>query len=228
MGDFDVDVFRLASNWFIAVPLFVTFIVMVPIVMLNSLIALMSDTFERVQQNTTAASRLERAKIILELEHLLLPAVGDTEGSSCRQWRIYPVACVLLVQKFKVSSEQFLHVLEPKNRDSQDGSEWQGRMRVLFKKFERAESNHKQQVASIQSKLQQQVASVESKVQQHVGAVKEDVEAVKKHVATVDSKLNDIQATLQMILAASQTRPEPEPEPEPELEPELDEDEDSE
>merc|ERR1711871_707500 len=45
MGDFDVDVFRLASNWFIAVPLFATFIVMVPIVMLNSLIAIMSDTF---------------------------------------------------------------------------------------------------------------------------------------------------------------------------------------
>jgi uncharacterized protein YggU (UPF0235/DUF167 family) len=39
--------------------------IFVPTVMLNALIAIMSDTFERVQQHMIAAGRLERAKIIL-------------------------------------------------------------------------------------------------------------------------------------------------------------------
>jgi hypothetical protein len=39
--------------------------IFVPTVMLNALIAIMSDTFERVQQHMIGAGRLERAKIIL-------------------------------------------------------------------------------------------------------------------------------------------------------------------
>jgi hypothetical protein len=216
MGDFDVDVFRLAPNWFIGVPLFVIFIVMVPIVMLNSLIAIMSDTFERVQQNTTAASRQERAKIILELEALLYPAGGDESSV------IQRVICVLLSRKFGTTSPPFLHVLEPKNRDSEDGGEWQGRIRVLFTKFDKAERAQQQLDATVKTQavaVNEQVAAVQSKIEDKMDQMQADIE---KQAATAQSKMqtmedkmdqmqaetkdkmDQMQAVLQAILAASQ------------------------
>jgi hypothetical protein len=194
MGDFDVDVFRLAPNWFIGVPLFVIFIVMVPIVMLNSLIAIMSDTFERVQQNTTAASRQERAKIILELEALLYPQLtaGGDESSVIQR-----VICVLLSRKFGTTSPPFLHVLEPKNRDSEDGGEWQGRIRVLFTKFDKAERAQQQLDATVKTQavaVNEQVAAVQSKIEDKMDQMQ----------AETKDKMDQMQAVLQAILAASQ------------------------
>jgi hypothetical protein len=219
MGDFDVDVFRLAPNWYIGVPFFVTFIVMVPIVMLNSLIAIMSDTFERVQQNTTAASRQERAKIILELEALLYPQLtaGGDKSSIIQQ-----VLCVLLSRKFGTTSPPFLHVLEPKNRDSEDGGEWQGRIRVLFTKFDKAERAQQQldatvktqaaavneQVAAVQTKMDQmqadtekQAAATQSKMQSKMQTMEDKMDQMQ---AETKDKMDQMQAVLQAILAASQ------------------------
>jgi hypothetical protein len=223
MGDFDVDVFRLAPNWFIGVPLFVTFIVMVPIVMLNSLIAIMSDTFERVQQNTTAASRQERAKIILELEALLYPQLtaGGDKSSIIQQ-----VLCVLLSRKFGTTSPPFLHVLEPKNRDSEDGGEWQGRIRVLFTKFDKAERAQQQLDATVKTQaaavneqvaaVNEQVAAVQTKMDQMQADTEKQATTAQSKMQTMEDKIDQMQAEakdkmdqmqavlLQAILAASQ------------------------
>jgi hypothetical protein len=51
--------------------LLVLFLIVYVIILLNILIALMSDTFNRIQSNGLAQWRLERCKIILEQLHLL-------------------------------------------------------------------------------------------------------------------------------------------------------------
>ena len=48
-GSFDLEYFRKAPNPLLAITHFILFMVIVPTVMLNALIAIMSDTFERVQ-----------------------------------------------------------------------------------------------------------------------------------------------------------------------------------
>jgi hypothetical protein len=163
-------------------------------VMLNSLIAIMSDTFERVQQNTTAASRQERAKIILELEALLYPAGGDESSV------IQRVICVLLSRKFGTTSPPFLHVLEPKNRDSEDDGEWQGRIRVLFTKFDKAERAQQQLDATVKT----QVAAVQSKMDQMQVDTEKQAATAQSKMQTMEDKMDQMQAVLQAILAASQ------------------------
>ena len=68
MGDFDTEMFHLQENETILLVLFLTLVSMVTIVLLNLLIALMGSTYERATQQSSAASRYERACILLELE----------------------------------------------------------------------------------------------------------------------------------------------------------------
>ena len=54
--------------------MFVLFLFLVVIIMLNLLIAIMSDTYERVTENNDAEARKLRAQIIIDEEKLLAPA----------------------------------------------------------------------------------------------------------------------------------------------------------
>jgi hypothetical protein len=70
MGDPSFD-FSNTSSPTLGVSLLVLFLIIYVIILLNILIALMSDTFNRIQSNGLAQWRLERCKIILEQIHLL-------------------------------------------------------------------------------------------------------------------------------------------------------------
>jgi hypothetical protein len=70
MGDPSFD-FSESSSPALGVCLLVLFLIVYVIILLNILIALMSDTFNRIQSNGLAQWRLERCKIILEQLHLL-------------------------------------------------------------------------------------------------------------------------------------------------------------
>jgi hypothetical protein len=59
----------------LAVFLMMLFAVLVIILLMNILIALMSDTFNRIQSNGTAQWKMERCKIILEQNHLATDAL---------------------------------------------------------------------------------------------------------------------------------------------------------
>eukprot|EP01047_Picozoa_sp_COSAG01_P036347 COSAG01_NODE_2837_length_6993_cov_3.425733_3_plen_1408_part_00 len=149
LGAFDISTFRMAPESLLAIILFMLFMLIVPTVMLNALIAIMGDTFERVQQNMVAAGRLERAKIIAEVESTVLRPVAFADATWMEKfsWESgLPNTIsranrlrVLLTLRVRHNSPRILHVLLPRTSDqdaSASSSEWQGRMRVLFAKFE--------------------------------------------------------------------------------------------
>ena len=121
-GAFEIKYFRESDFWFIAVPLFILFMLLVPTVMLNALIAIMSDTFARVQQHQVAAGRLEFAKIILELE--------EQTSSAYDRWREEQM---YVPDDAHEGDSCFLHVLAPLRKSA---SNRQARSQRIFRELE--------------------------------------------------------------------------------------------
>ena len=90
-----------------------------------------SDTFERVQQNKDASGLHNRAKLILEIEAFMQ---YDESGTSMPNW-LMNLRVLFSMRIPYHKTPRFLHVLKPKSADGQS-DEWQGRMRVMFKKFD--------------------------------------------------------------------------------------------
>ena len=120
--------------------LLVFFLVVALIMMLNLLIAIISDTFERVIERKAAQFTKEQALLICEMErHLLFGRV---------------------VEFFFLSDEQVqsgrLHVLRPKDTEMEHSSEqqWQGRMRRLKDHMTEQVSELKKEVKNMESKME--------------------------------------------------------------------------
>lgn len=71
LGSYDADFHTQGTYWFLSVITFVLAITVVLVVALNALIAVLSDSYSRVQQNATANLRREKAAIIVEYLMLL-------------------------------------------------------------------------------------------------------------------------------------------------------------
>jgi len=68
-GDFDSDVFDIDSGIpYFSLPLFLIFMIIVPLILLNALIAFMGDSYGSAQENARAAFLLSRADLIVEYE----------------------------------------------------------------------------------------------------------------------------------------------------------------
>jgi hypothetical protein len=223
-GSFDLQYFRKASNPPLVIAHFVLFMVIVPTVMLNALIAIMGDTFARVKQHMIAAGRLERAKIILELERMLITPVEYTEQAPYAQT---PVALswrdrlrVALTCRVTHASPVYLHVLQPIAPQSGEVT-WESRICVKVD----------QTIAKV-DRLTEDSRGTDSKVDK----LQHDVCMLAEDSRGTDSKVNklhhdvcmlqqDITKILTLLEATSQpAEPQPEPEPEPELELEPDRD----
>ena len=136
---------------------------------------LQSDTFERVQQNKDASGLHNRAKLILEIEAFMR---YDASGGSTSNW--VKNLCVLFSMRIPYHTKpRFLHVLKPKSADGQS-DEWQGRMRVMFKKFDeislqqlpKIDANVKQLTNSqgvLQKETHAQMAEVQQQTKDQIG-----------------------------------------------------------
>jgi hypothetical protein len=164
-GSFSIIDFQQAPFAVLAVVLFIVFMMVVSIVMLNALIAIMSDTFERVQQHKTAAAVLERAKVIIELEQRLASAAPTSDPPSA--WKI--VSATLLSLGIGYRSHSYLHVLQPDFTGDDD--EWEGRMRMLMRKFDAMKAN--------QEELREQQKQAEERMEKKMG---EKLDALLKAV----------------------------------------------
>ena len=80
MGDFDFDVLSEATSPALATGLFIAYVVIGAIILLNLLIALMADTYDKVNQDLDSQWRLEQAHIILDIESQLGPHRGQADG----------------------------------------------------------------------------------------------------------------------------------------------------
>lgn len=68
LGSIEVDTFTSGPDAGFGIVLLVSFLLLLPIVLLNALIALMGNTFSKVHANKITANLLERSMIILEME----------------------------------------------------------------------------------------------------------------------------------------------------------------
>ena len=104
-----------------------------------------SDTHERVQQNKNASLVHNRAKLVLEIEAFIECKPSDDTQSPWLH-SLLNAARVLLTLPLPCNRmPTVLYVLQPKASGDDDGqnSEWQGRMRVMFRKFDRLDGNQK-------------------------------------------------------------------------------------
>ena len=87
---------------------FFIFTILIPLVFFNLLIAIVSDTFDRVWQNKGASDYKELASLILEVENLL-------------------------IFKRKVKERGFLHVVRYKSAEFLAEDSWDGKINALKK-----------------------------------------------------------------------------------------------
>lgn len=73
MGDFSMDMFHDQEHEGLLLGLFVTSVSTITVIMLNMLIALMSSTYERATEHSAAASKYQRAEILLDIEATMAP-----------------------------------------------------------------------------------------------------------------------------------------------------------
>ena len=74
LGDFDVEVFYESNRAYIALPLFILYMIIMMIVLLNLLIAIMGDSFDRVKSNEELFFMKARASVIDDVESMLSKA----------------------------------------------------------------------------------------------------------------------------------------------------------
>jgi hypothetical protein len=139
-----------------------------PIILLNALIAIMGDSYDRVQANSNAEWRREQAKVVLELEQLLYT-------KQRKDPRMFPT---------------WIHVLKPKpidegdDADASQQTQWLGRAGEL-KTFVRSEL--KESHSQLDTKLEMSQHQLEKKLE----TVKS---AVDNFGRSFDSKLDRILA----------------------------------
>ena len=172
LGEFTPDIFENSASASLGVFLLVCYMLITPIILLNALIAIMGDSYERVILNVSAEWRCEQAKILLEFEQLLYP-------EQRKDPRMFPT---------------WVHVLQPKaigegngEAESQQQTQWAGRAGEL-KNFVRSELKESQ--AQLDVKLEKAQSQLDKQL-------KESEQELSK---TVKSAIADLSKKLDMVL----------------------------
>ena len=181
-----------------------------------------SDTHERVQQTKNASLVHNRAKLVLEIEAFIQYKPSDDTQSPWLQ-SLLNAARVLLTLPLPCNRmPTVLYVLQPKASGDDDGqnSEWQGRMRVMFRKFDRLELSHK----SLDTKLDGNQKGLEAKLLETQQGLEQKIEKLDAQLVDIVGFQKEVMAGLNKLMVASANtntdektdEPEPQPEPEPE------------
>jgi hypothetical protein len=148
-----------------------------PVVLLNLMIARMSDSYEQIQDDAEKEMRRIKAKFILELEKSIA-AEGHAE--------LFPTWVHVLVKKgtnvAKVANEMWAGVLADVKQSVEVSRE------ELDSKIETVNSK----IEIVQTEMQTEMQTVNSTIE----AVDSKIEAVDSNIETVDSKLDQLIAML--------------------------------
>ena len=188
LGDFEQDSFRPSAGYTLAT-LFGGFTFLVNIVALNSLIALMGDSWAKTQETADARGLQQKAELLLELEH-------DLSAAEHVDKNLFP---------------SWVHCLQPLC-DSDDGADevWQGRVVALRKNLD---ANVKETVARIENvreQQQQRLDAVEANIVDRLKEMKfistlssggHAASASDVKQAEIEAKLAEIDAKLTRLLA---------------------------
>ncbi|GMH77398.1 hypothetical protein TrST_g9186 [Triparma strigata] len=169
LGEFDVTEFPGTSFWeFIStILLFIVFTAFINIIMLNLLIAIMSDIFDRVQESAQSEFLFARARIILEFEEMLKLNNKKREKKSSA---LFPT---------------WLQVLTPadhqKNAQSDlPSNEWSGRVQKVTNSIKELSNKMDENVENARETATK--ANEELKEQQE--AIRKEQEALRKQQET--------------------------------------------
>lgn len=134
LGEFEVTEFPDTSSgeYFSTALLFIVFTAFINIIMLNLLIAIMSDIFDRVQESAQSEFLFARARIILEFEDML-----KAKKSGSKNEDVFPT---------------WLQVLTPadeqkKNQSDSPNDEWSGRVQKVTSSIKELEAKIETNVA---------------------------------------------------------------------------------
>jgi Polycystin cation channel len=176
--------------------LWVVFMIIVAVVLLNVLIAIISDSFERLVASSLVNFRLEKCKIVLS-SHYNLSATGRKMLSDYLQ------------------KNPNLHVLKP-SATAEAGDEWAGRVGAIVTQVKAALAANNLLVTSSVDTMKTAVTAVKTDVSKMktdvasvntaVTAVKADVQSVRKEVAALQSSINKTHALLEQLLANTSNR----------------------
>lgn len=84
LGDFDMDSFENATDPALLLALFIVFLIVVSVVMLNALIALLGESFAKMQEKAVAENMMQRALLTLEVYQILPDFVRRKIDDECR------------------------------------------------------------------------------------------------------------------------------------------------
>lgn len=75
LGDFDIDFFYESKSEWILVFLFVMYMILMHIILINLLIAIMSNTYSQIQAKEELSFYIGRGKLIRDIELKLIPRI---------------------------------------------------------------------------------------------------------------------------------------------------------
>ena len=154
------------------------------VLMLNLLISILGDSYERFQISQVIIDFKERTNLIIE---------------------------ILSMRKLKTFQNlKYLHVCISAN-DNEENENWEGRIRYMDtkmdKNFKRLEDELVQDKSSIRDKMslfENKISLSEKKIEAKISSVEEKIEAkissVEAKISSVETKMNLMNETLEAIL----------------------------
>ena len=181
LGDFDLQEFAASLSPTLMRILFVVFMLLVNIVLLNLLIAIMGDVFDRVQDSAKAQYLYSLAKIILEYDTLIPQTVRTANP---------------------LKFPNYLQVLVPQKSDGagSTGDEWAGRIRALQRRMESMSKQIKDDVKTEVNEVKTEVNEVKTEVKEVKTEIKSEVGAVQQRIQALESGMVDLGSKLDTVL----------------------------
>ena len=174
LGNWDIDQFIGASDVTSNAALIAgsLYMFLVPIVTMNLLIAIMSDSYDRVRDNQRLEARLQKAMVLVDIDRTYGGLLKRFFGES-----IYPV---------------YLHVLAPTDENVSFGSaddQWDGRLKAI-------QTGVKEAVAEVKSNVKDMENKMEG-VEKDVKGIEKDVKGIENKMEGIERKLDRV---LQQLL----------------------------
>eukprot|EP00516_Mucochytrium_quahogii_P005543 CAMPEP_0203754062 /NCGR_PEP_ID=MMETSP0098-20131031/7719_1 /ASSEMBLY_ACC=CAM_ASM_000208 /TAXON_ID=96639 /ORGANISM=" , Strain NY0313808BC1" /LENGTH=1227 /DNA_ID=CAMNT_0050644915 /DNA_START=80 /DNA_END=3760 /DNA_ORIENTATION=+ len=167
LGDFDTGEFSDNSLKWLLRLLFVLSMIFIPIVLLNTLIALMSDSYERIKDEASSQYEMLRAKILVDQELLI------TVDSNAKDW---------------------LHVLVPEggNKPLVESVEWQGVLHSINSKNEETSKELKSLIEKGEEQSKSRDKASQKRIDQLDQETKKRDEDSQNRIANLEEKLDSV------------------------------------
>jgi len=167
LGDFDTDPYNDSNYMPLYWALFISCTVFIQILLLNLLIAIMGDTFERVQEMKEQAQLRECCSLIAD------------------NW-------FLLDREKKFASAKYIVVASLEKAAGQNKGNWDGKLAAIKDTFERASKNIESNIQKVRDSGKAELESVARRIE---GQFLTSENQIKGFQATIQNQIKDLQTS---------------------------------